>query len=729
MKCPAIPVDEDERLQALAEYGLGSDRPLPSLDPVVQIAVRMFGMPVAAINMIGSDHVFFAASVGVGSVDMSRDVSFCAHAINQSDVLVIPDSQLDERFHDNPLVTGEANLRFYAGVPLVSANGHALGALCVIDGKPRDFSDEDCERLRELARMAVDRLELRRLEISTETARRPFEEFARNSPTAVVWFDAKRRIIAWNQAAAALHGYSLEEGQGELVDMLLPERGRALFHDLIKQAVRAGTFDGLPMPKNTYGLRKDGSEFESGLSLFCWREHGQLIFNAHVQDISAKKREEAELHRLATTDLLTGLANRARFYREVESALVRGAPLAVLMIDLDGFKDVNDTLGHAVGDSILREVAQRLASAIGVSGLAARIGGDEFAMLLPQASDSQQAQAWGQTIIDDVAKAIVVDHYEIHVSASCGVAVAPQHAQEALALIGNADLALFRAKRLGGAQSFLFVQALRMEAVARHLYGLELYRAAEAGEFVLHYQPQIRLSDGSLAGAEALIRWRHPERGLLSPAAFLSALEQGPLAAVVGAWVLDEACAQVAFWRRYGLRNFRMGVNLFGAQFRVDDLARDVMATLERHGLPPDVLELEITENIVLDHDELVLQSLRSLRDQGVGVAFDDFGTGYASLSLLKRYPLSRIKIDRSFVQGMLESRQDTSVIKAVLDMANAFALETIAEGVETPEQCAALIEAGCAEGQGYLFARPLDALEFSDRFNISLPQGMLRSG
>ncbi|MCB5188198.1 EAL domain-containing protein [Methylobacillus caricis] len=719
MKCPMIPPDENERLQALAAYGLGQDRPLPALEPVVQIAARMFDMPVAAINMIGSDHVFFAASVGVGTVDMGRDVSFCAHAINQTDVMVVPDSHLDERFHDNPLVIGPANLRFYAGVPLTSPDGYALGALCVIDGQPREFSDEDCERLRELAKMAVDRLELRRLEISTEQSRRPFEEFARNSPTAVVWFDAHLKIIAWNQAAATLHGYRLDEGEGLFIDQLIPEREHHMFHQLVSQAVTTGTFDGISMPETAYGLRKDGTEFELGLSLFCWQEHGQLIFNAHLHDITAKKREEEELHRLATTDLLTGLANRGCFYREVEHALVAARPIAVLMLDLDGFKDVNDTLGHAVGDSILREVAHRLEEGIGKSGLAARIGGDEFALLVHPMDDLVQAQSIAQTLINSLAKSIVIDHHEIRITASCGVAISPQHAQEALELIGNADLALFHAKRLGGAQSFVFVPALRMEAVARHLYGLELHRAVHEGELVLFYQPQIRLSDGSLAGAEALIRWRHPERGLLSPAAFLPALENGPLAATVGDWVLDQACAQVAQWRRYGLRDFRMGVNLFGAQFRVDDLAAKVISVLERHGLPPSALELEITENIVLEHDEVALESLRRLREAGVGVAFDDFGTGYASLSLLKQYPLSRIKIDRSFVQGMLESQQDKTVINAVIDMANAYSLETIAEGIETAEQQMALLEIGCSEGQGYLFSRPLPAIEFADMFGL----------
>jgi EAL domain-containing protein (putative c-di-GMP-specific phosphodiesterase class I) len=287
-------------------------------------------------------------------------------------------------------------------------------------------------------------------------------------------------------------------------------------------------------------------------------------------------------------------------------------------------------------------------------------------------------------------------------------------------LVGNADLTLSKAKSMGRGRSFAFVPALRMEATARHLYGMALHRAVDDGEFLLFYQPQVRLADGSLTGAEALLRWRHPELGLQSPAAFLPALEGGPLAATVGSWVLDEACAQAARWRRSGAGKFRIGVNLFGAQFRVGDLASEVIETLERHGLPPEALELEITENIALAHDDFALETLRRLHRHGVGISFDDFGTGYASLSLLKRYPLSRIKIDQSFVQGMLTSKQDASVIRAVLDMARSFDLATIAEGIETDMQHSDLLRQDCEEGQGYLFGRPMPAPQFAETFGIT---------
>ncbi|GAP38761.1 EAL domain-containing protein [Piscinibacter sakaiensis] len=721
MKCPPPLADESDRQAALAAYGLGSTRPLPSLDPVVQLLTRIFDVPVAAVNLIGSDHVFFAAATGWEGlpVDMGRDVSFCAHAITRDGVMIVPDARLDERFHDNPLVTGPTSLRFYAGVPLSSPEGQPLGALCVIDTRPRDFDAEEIERLKALARMAADRLELRRLEISTEQRRRPFEEFARNSPTAVVWFDQDGQLVAWNAAAARLHGYREDEGAGRPVTDLVAPAQQGLVEALIRRAAAAGTCDGLDLPDRLTGRRADGSEFVMGLSFFCWREGGRVTFNAHLEDLTEVQRRDAELQRMATTDMLTGLANRAAFYRSTEQCLLASGSAGLVMIDLDGFKDINDTLGHPTGDEVLKVVATRLQRLAGPQAQVARIGGDEFAVLLPGVTELRDAEATAERLLDGLAEPVEVGPHEIRLAASGGVALAPDHAREALELIGNADLALFRAKAIGRGRHVVFVTALRMEAEARRLYGMELHRAVGEGEFVLFYQPQVNLEDGLLTGAEALLRWRHPQRGLLSPAAFLPALEGGPLAAVVGFWVLEEACAQAARWRRLGVPRMRMGVNLFAAQFHVADLVEEVRRVLRRHDLPPEALELEVTENIVLDHDELMLRTLQGLRSLGVGIAFDDFGTGYASLGLLRSYPLTRLKIDRSFVNGMLASGRDAALVRSILDMASHFGLATVAEGVEKPSQREHLRMAGCSEGQGYLFGRPMPAAQFEDVFGI----------
>jgi diguanylate cyclase (GGDEF)-like protein/PAS domain S-box-containing protein len=724
MKCPAIFASEPERLKALSEYGLDEEQTLRSLDPVVHIASRMFNMPVAAVNMIGNDHVFFAASVGVGEVDMSRDVSFCAHAITQPDVMVVPDASQDDRFHDNPLVLGTANLRFYAGVPLFSPDGLALGALCIIDDQPHlDFTEEDKKRLQDLAKMASDRLELRRIEVSTERTRPNFDDYASSSTTPVIWFDESLKILEWNEAAAVFHGYQIRDKNALLFDELLSERERPAFIRLIKQAVTAGSIDQLNPPSELRGRHKNGSEFRFGFSLFGWRDAGHMRFEAVLKDLTSQQREEEELRQQANRDALTGLANRGKFYRSVEETLIQPAPAAILMIDLDGFKDVNDTLGHTLGDAILREVANRLTKLAASNDLVARVGGDEFAIMLAGVTDVQVAMQVADSMVAAIARPINIEGHQVRVAASCGVALAPSQAQEALELVSNADLALFKAKSIGRGRTYLFVTALRMEAAARRLYGLQLHRAVDEGEFLLFYQPQVNLTNGQIIGAEALIRWRHPERGLLAPAAFLPALEGGTLAATVGSWVLNEACTQAAYWRRHGAADFRIGVNLCSAQFRVGDLATEVMATLQRHGLPPEALELEVTENIVLDNDDIVLDILQKLRWHGVGIAFDDFGTGYASLSLLKSYPLTRIKIDQTFVREIQTSKRDASVIRAILDMARSFDLETIAEGIETESVKNYLKLEMCTEGQGYLFGKPMPAKQFEILLGILGPK------
>lgn len=720
MKCPAILESEQARLAALYEHGLDDEGLIASLDPIVQMAARMFDMPVAAVNMIGSDHVFFAASVGLGETDMRRDVSFCGHAINQIDIMVVPDATQDERFHDNPLVTGDTKVRFYAGVPLRSPGGLALGALCVLDNKPHfNFTDEDQRRLLELARIVSDRLELRRIETSSNRHRPSFEKYAGNSTTPIVWFDADLKMIAWNAAAALSHGYDMQEGLGMGVDKLMLERDRHILQEAIAKAIAEDTVGHLDTFSEIFGLRKDGTKFLLGFSLFAWKESGKMRFEASLKDITEQRMEEAELRLRANVDLLTGLANRARFYRVVEDTLTMPKPAAVFMVDLDGFKDVNDTLGHTLGDAVLKHVAAQMAHLVTAPGVVARIGGDEFAIIVPNMTTAEVAMHLAEKIIHHIAQPILIDEHEIRVAASCGVALAPLHAQEALELVSDADLALFKAKLSGRGRVCLFTPALRMEAVARRLYAMELHRAVDQGEFLLYYQPQVCLQTGAIVGAEALLRWHHPKRGILAPMSFIPALEGGPLAAVVGSWILDEACAQAAYWRRQGASEFRIGVNLFEAQFRVGNLVQEVMDVLDRHGLPPSALELEITENIALDNDEVVLETLRKLKGYGVGIAFDDFGTGYASLSLLKTYPLTRIKIDRSFVHGMLEHKQDDSVVCATLDIAHGFDLQTIAEGIEQKSQRDYLKARQCQEGQGELFGKPMPAKQFASLIGI----------
>lgn len=718
MRCPSAIEDEEGRLNALTQHGLSAGVPVPALDPVVEIAVKLFGVPAAAINIIGDDHVFFAASAGVGDCDMTREASFCAHAITQDDVMVIEDAELDPRFHDNPLVTS-GMIRFYAGVPLRAPSGHALGALCIVDSVPNAAFDEPSrQRLKDLGRMASETLELRRLEFANHSRPSGFAAIAATSPYAIICFDKARHVTAWNPAASEMFGYTAEEAVGRDVRTLMPEYQ----HTLADEAVRRVLGGGAPPNRATnllIGVRKDGTMFPAALSWSQWHDGGEPQFGAIVQDVTDRQRHEDALYRLANYDSLTGLPNRNLLHANGAAAMKADAATALVMIDLDGFKDINDTLGHAVGDAILREIATRLTAAAPEGATVARIGGDEFAALLPGIGDPLHVSAAAEAMLAAITRPIVVDGHDVCVAGSCGLAIAPQHGETVEDLMGSADLALFQAKTSGHGGSFLYVPALRAEAAARRMYDAELHRAVERGELRLHYQPQIRLADNALVGAEALIRWQHPFRTLLQPAAFLSALEGGPLAATVGAWILDQACAQAAIWRQTQA-DFRIGVNLFAAQFRTGDLAAIVAATLARHNLPAEALELEITENIVLEQVKVVLPQLRAVHALGVALAFDDFGTGYASLNLLKDYPITHIKIDRSFIATMQDSRHDRAIVSSLIDLSHQLSLQVIAEGVETEEQRQFLRERGCEEAQGFLFGRPKPAEVFTERFGLT---------
>lgn len=712
MKCPDRSPDEAGRLRALAEYSLDEQAGLPSLDPIVEMAAKLFDCPVAAVNMIGDNHVFLASSTGIGECDMRRDVSFCAHAINQNDVMVIEDATLDPRFHDNPLVEA-GMIRFYAGIALRSPSGHALGALCIIDQTPHaSFATQERTRLKQMAGLVSDKLELRRLEAASSTSFRHFEASAKTSPNAIICFDEAGRITALNPAASVMFGHFENVMIGLSVDTLVARENHALIHAAIDR-VRNG---GEPKTVGTAltGLKSNGDVFPVELHWSRWYEDGRMCFGAIVRDMTEHRREHDTLYHLANYDSLTGLPNRNMLQQRLTEATAAHQPVSLIFIDLDGFTDVNNTLGHEAGDRVLVELAQRIRT-ITPDMMVARIGGDEYAVLVHQA-DLLAADAIARRLVDAIGESVVINGVEIRISGNCGIAIGPDHGNTVEELVSAAELALFQARQNGRGSIYFFTPALRAEAVARRMYDAELHRAFERQEFVLFYQPQIRLEDGAMTGAEALIRWNHPLRGLLAPAAFLPALEAGVLAAPVGQWVCETACAQARIWRDI-VPDFRVSVNLFPAQFRSDDLHRSVAEILARHHLPPDALELEITENIILAEQERTLAQLEEIDRLGVALSFDDFGTGFASLTLLRSFPVSSIKIDKSFTQLMLTSGKDRVIVAGIIDIARKLGLKVVAEGVENSEERDFLRQHHCDKGQGYFFGRPVPPAVFAERF------------
>ena len=721
MSNPLASLAEEARLRALAAYDWLDAPPDQALDHIVELAARLLAAPAAFVSLVDRNRQVLHAKVGVALCETSREFAFCNRTIEQTDILVVLDASRDPRFRDNPLVTGPPFIRFYAGAPLRTSDGHAIGTLCLTGPEPRAaFTDGDRRTLSDLARLALDRLELRRVEVARRVLQTRFEHVAATSPDAIVCADSRGRITVWSSAAERLFGHTTSDVLGRPLALIVPERMCGGHEGDLRRIADgdAGRLIGRTVELIT--CNRNGDEFQVELSLSTWQEEGQITFGAIVRDVRQRRAIEEHLFRLAHFDPLTELPNRAVLRGRIEAAISEHCSVAVLMLDLDGFKEVNDAHGHAVGDAVLRSAAQRLCGSVGHDGVAARFGGDEFAVVLPGVGDPLVAVSAAEAVIGVLSEPYCVEGLVLRLGASVGVALSPAHGAREEELLACADAALYRAKADGRGRCRLFTPTLR-EAVQRERACREaLHRAVERGEFVLHYQPQVRLSDGALVGAEALIRWQHPELGLLAPAAFLEVLDGGPDAARVGDWVLRTACAQAQTWRDNGLLSFRIGVNLCAAQFQRGDLAERVGAALAETGLPPNSLELEITETIILRHDPDVIGALEALRVMGVGIAFDDYGTGYASLSLLKRFPLTRLKIDRGFVTGLCQDRRDAAIVRAVIELSRSFGLAVIAEGVETEEQRGRLLLKGCDEAQGYLFGKPMAAEAFAARYVLN---------
>jgi diguanylate cyclase (GGDEF)-like protein/PAS domain S-box-containing protein len=534
------------------------------------------------------------------------------------------------------------------------------------------------------------------------------------SQVAFVCADLDQSIALWSRGAEQMFGYGADEMLGRAGGLVPPEaeaEAQALF-----RRVRSGeTVRDLHVKRR----RKDGTLLDVRLAAAPMHNPDGTVRNIAFayEDITGRKAAEEQLRKLAHYDQLTGLPNRALLQQELGRLLAKDggrAPTSIVLFDLDEFKDVNDTLGHSTGDQLLVEVGRRLmgvAEERAAVGLASRLGGDEFVVILPNCGDPRCVSEIVDLMLRRLNEPFIINDQLVHLGASAGVAIAPQDGADVEELIANADLALYQAKSDGGRILRFFMPVLRAQAQARRSLGLELRRAFTQNEFEIYFQPQIRLADNAVIGAEALLRWRHPERGVLAPGAFIDTLAESPIASGVGRWIIRTACEQAAAWRAMGLPLVRVGVNLFPSQAYDEALTQDVMEALRDFALPADSLELEITENIALNREDSAV--LQRLHDEGVKLAFDDFGTGYASLSYLTRLPLSRIKIDRSFVGKITRDAQDAAIVRSLIAMAHNLNLGVIAEGVETSQQAEFLRNENCEEAQGFLYAKPLPAAEF----------------
>lgn len=430
-------------------------------------------------------------------------------------------------------------------------------------------------------------------------------------------------------------------------------------------------------------------------------------------DINELKQAEDRVHWLAHYDLLTGLPNRTLLHARINNAIAEpqksAQPLALLFVDLDHFKHVNDTLGHRIGDELLVEVAKRMQSVVREHDTVSRQGGDEFILVLPD-TDANAAAQLARTVLDKLSRRYQVEQYELVVTPSIGISLYPYDGQDFDALYRCADIAMYSAKR-NGRNNFQFFTA-EMQARSARTLQLEnaLRDASTRGELSLHYQPQIALADGRIIGAEALLRWQHPELGAISPAEFIPIAEDSGQILAIGEWVLRTATAQMKRWQDQGLPALVVAVNLSAVQFRHPDLPELVSQILDAAQLPPHYLELELTERVAMDNPLNAIATMNALHARGVRMSIDDFGTGYSSLNYLKRFPVCKLKVDQSFVHNITEDAEDRAIVGAIISLAKNLGMHTLAEGVETAEQLEFLHTQGCDEVQGYYFSKPLPA-------------------
>lgn len=528
-------------------------------------------------------------------------------------------------------------------------------------------------------------------------------------------------IELFNPGAERIFGYRGADIIGSNVSMLMPEPYRSEHDEYLRRYLETGAAHVIGTGREVRAQRGNGEIFPLELHVSEYYLEGRRQFIGIMRDITERKATEEKIIHLAHHDALTDLPNRRLVQERIQQTIAwarrSGAQFAVMFIDLDKFKGINDTLGHDVGDRLLQMVAHRLTECLREEDTVGRQGGDEFIVLLGILSAAEDAALVAQKILDALSTPFIINGRDLHTSASIGIAVYPQDGTDVETLLKNSDTAMYHAKETGRSNYQFFTQAMNAAATERLLLESSLRQAIDRNELLLHYQPLVSLGEGGIVATEALVRWNHPELGLVSPVRFIPVAEDSGLIVPLGEWVLRQACTQLKQWREQGVPLRRMVVNLSPRQFRQKHLVQTFSRVLSETGVDPHWLGLEITESVIMENPEVSIGILEELKALGIELSLDDFGTGYSSLGYLKRFPIDKLKIDQSFVRDITTDADDKAMVAAIIVMAHQLNIRVVAEGVETEAQLAFLREQGCDEYQGYYFSKPLPADEVYAKF------------
>jgi len=647
----------------------------------------------------------------VENVEYPLEGTICKDVMNEKMKLV--SERAARQYPEAPLMKQLAVDSFF-GAALISPSQVPFGVVIIMDVKPMSPQLDSDPILGIMASRLALEIERDMVEDELKLAANVFND----TVEAIVITDKDGTILRVNPAFSRITGFSQDEAIGQNPRLWSSKyQDRDFYEGFWKKLLNEGIWQG-----ELLNRRKDGEIFPVWQTISGVRNKaGEIIqFISIFSDISEKKNSEERIYRLAHYDVITNLPNRVFFQDRLELALAHGrrqsSTLALLFLDLDNFKIINDAFGHPTGDTLLQQVGQRLSDIVREDDTVARLGGDEFTILLTDTHGNQDAALVAEKILSSFASPFKHEGIEIVVSASIGISAFPADGEDSLTLLKNADSAMYQAKQKGRNNFQFFTAEMNVQAQERLRMESDMRKALELDEFILHYQPQVSLETGQIVACEALVRWQHPYKGLISPYVFIPVAEESGLIIPLTEWVMRTALTQLQHWQQAGLPEIKMSVNLSAHQFGRQNLVPMVQRVLNETGIDAKYLELELTESMLMANVEAAVETLDALRDMGVSLSIDDFGTGYSSMAYLKRFPIDKLKVDQSFVRDLVIDSEDAAIVTATIALGHSLNLTVIAEGVETKQQLEFLQAKGCEQIQGYYFSRPVVAEQFADQ-------------